>query len=73
MSKLDDILDEPMSFIEGTTGNADVRENMKRQIKDLIFELIGEDEEPHRTMGPGMPRFQQDLLRRELRKKVEEL
>lgn len=43
------------------------------QIKDLFLELIGEDEESERIFGPGMPSFQRDQLRRELREKISQL
>ncbi len=45
----------------------------KRILKTILLDLIGQDEEPGRTMGPGMPSFSRDTLRRELRQKVEEL
>lgn len=78
MSKLEDILRERGRYSAGVERADAVLHGLtnneaRRQVKDLILDLIGEDEEPGRTMGPGMPSFQRDLLRRELRQKVEEL
>lgn len=46
MSKLDDIIDRPMSFIEAQTGE-DVRQGFKDEIKKLMLEIIGEPSNSH--------------------------
>jgi hypothetical protein len=38
--------------------------------KEEVERAIGEDEEPGRTFGPGIPGFQRDQLRREIRSKL---
>lgn len=40
------------------------------QVDTYIKRIIGEDEEPGRFFGPGMPSFQRDQLRREQRQKA---
>lgn len=38
--------------------------------REQVEAAIGEDEEPGRIFGPGMPSFQRDQLRREIRSKL---
>jgi len=52
------------------------REQAKQQIKDLMLEIIGEDEVLDDGYGEGLPdqrMHTRNVLKRELRKKIEEL
>jgi hypothetical protein len=72
MSKLDDILNEPGSAL------ANWNQHAKQQVKDLILELIGEDEPDGCSCtgsdcGDYLRPAVANGLRNELRKKVEKL
>ena len=81
MSKLDDILKEHREWMRGIRTDRLIgtsNDETKQQIKDLMLELIGEDEVrpesgPQRNGTAQGVRRAGNKVRRELRQKVESL
>lgn len=71
--RLDKALDNLIDWVLGHDGeelaNIDFRK-VKREIHILVDEAIGPEETAGRSFGPGMPSFQRDELRREIRSRL---
>ena len=78
MSNLDEIIQAKVSILD-IVYEADQRlylvdiAKTKEDIKKLFIDLIGDNENPSGSRAIGVPSYQRDLLRNELRLKIEKL